>query len=66
MKNITSVAMGTCNATCIALLGSSRHCLIKMYNGNVYSKQILLTPPPMETAQYLITAHITGLKTSRF
>ena len=33
---------------------------------HVYSKQILLTSPPMETAQYLITAHITGFKTSRF
>ena len=36
-----------------------------------YSKQILPTdptpPPPfMETAQYLIIAHITGMKTSRF
>ena len=33
---------------------------------HVYSKQILLTPPTMETAQYLITAHVTGLKTSKF
>ena len=28
-----------------------------------YSKQILLTPPLVETAQYLITAHVTGFKT---
>ena len=27
---------------------------------HVYSKQILLTPPTMETVQYLITAHVTG------
>ena len=31
-----------------------------------YSKQILLTPPPVKTAQYLIIAHVNVLKTSRF
>ena len=33
---------------------------------HVYSKQTLLTPSHMETAQYLITAHVTGLKPGRF
>ena len=33
---------------------------------HVYGKQTLLIQSPMKTAQYLITAHVTGLKTSRF